>query len=125
LPAAFDTASAALDEQAVYFVCKETLCAYSLEDGRALWKIHLPHGFNGWQAKRAGAALLVYPQETGKDRQERFALLLDPKDGQAFQSLPLPEGPAPMVLHVGDNQITARAGGATSVFRPLAPKSQP
>src|ERR1700730_2933176 len=115
LAAAFDAGTAAFNADTVFFVCKNTLQARSLRDGKLLWKNALPGAFSSWQTHCAGAALLVYPrdeprlpriplsfgpltwclvdQNVAKPRQEQALLVLDPRDGQWLQRLPLTEEP--------------------------------
>jgi outer membrane protein assembly factor BamB len=135
----FDVQTAALDDSAVYFACQNALQARSLRDGRLLWKKKLPGSFSGWQTVRAGLSLLVYPREKfeapwlplsafpfslpiayppfAKPRQERAILVIDPRNGEWLQRLPLADGPGPVTVQVRENCLVVCAGGKMSVFR--------
>src|SRR5262249_19691649 len=124
LPAAFDVQTAAVDAQAVYFACRDTLQARAVQNGRLLWKQKLPGAFQGWQTLRAGEVLLVYPRDnarlpllqtnphpfswpvllrTANGSPERALLILDPRSGQWLQRLPLSPEPGPITVQPSNN----------------------
>jgi outer membrane protein assembly factor BamB len=131
----FDVGTASLDQGAVYFAAGNSLQARSLSAGKLLWKKTLPGTFPGWQTVRAGDVLLVYPRENipwtwpftwpvalgtmDKARGERGVLMLDPRDGQWLERLPLTDPSGPMTVETGENRLLVAAGGTLRVYRPL------
>jgi hypothetical protein len=59
------------DHEAVYGVEETSLIARSLADGRVLWRRPL-EGANGWQARRMGDYLTVWPMPSVEDAVFRF-----------------------------------------------------
>jgi outer membrane protein assembly factor BamB len=96
------------DREAVYGVEETSLIARSLTDGRILWRRPLD-GANGWQVRRVGDYLIVWPIPSAEDARFRFrsplgavqwnlsplltpeavfaVTYLDPKTGQLIQRL--------------------------------------
>jgi hypothetical protein len=103
-----DVSTWTFDQEAVYGVEEASLTARSLADGRVLWRRALD-GARGWQARRAGDYLTVWPVPSAADARFRFRSLLgavqwnlgpllkpeavfavaccDPKTGQLIQRL--------------------------------------
>jgi outer membrane protein assembly factor BamB len=124
----FDASTAAFDASAVYFVCKGTLQARALADGRLLWQKKLPGDFARWQARRSGATLFLVPQDDlplawlatfpQLARKERAILALNPRDGQWLQRLPLGDKPDGITLHLQGDRLAVATGGTLTIFRP-------
>jgi outer membrane protein assembly factor BamB len=136
----FDARMAAFDNGAVFFACRNTLECRSLQNGALLWKKSLPGAFPAWQFIRAGEVLLAHPQEEiqvpwllsvvnpftlpalyhrfARFDSERAILIIDPRDGQLLQRLPLPEAVGgPISVEAGENLLAVKAGGKLIIFR--------
>ncbi|HLN27374.1 MAG TPA: PQQ-binding-like beta-propeller repeat protein [Gemmataceae bacterium] len=51
----------AMDERAAYFTMDGALCAYSLNEGKVLWRYHLPGSAVHWRTARTANYLFTYP----------------------------------------------------------------
>jgi outer membrane protein assembly factor BamB/tetratricopeptide (TPR) repeat protein len=105
-----DVSAWTFDREAVYCVEEASLVARSLADGRVLWRRALD-GAGGWQARRVGDYLTVWPVPSAKEPRFRFrsplgavqwnlgpllmpeavfaVAYLDPKTGKLIQRLNL------------------------------------
>jgi outer membrane protein assembly factor BamB len=141
LPADCGIQNVSVDDAAVYCVCQGRLQARSLRDGKLLWQKRLPGGFPSWQIARARDVLLVYPlanveapelsplvwpslpfapitfRPLSKHQQDRAILVLDARDGQWLQRLPLANEPGPVSVQVGNNVLVVAAGGQLCVYQ--------
>jgi len=51
----------AMDERAAYFTMDGALCAYSLNEGKILWRYHLPGSAVHWRTMRTANYLIAFP----------------------------------------------------------------
>jgi len=137
LPGDIDAATASYDDEAIFFVCQNILQARSIRDGTLLWKNKLPGTFTSWQTFRVAKTLLVYPHEETrvpwvpvaspfapwhvrvftKPEQERAINLVNPRDGQFQQRLPVANEPGPIAVRVAADRLVVNAGGKLRVYR--------
>jgi hypothetical protein len=59
------------DQEAVYGIEERSLTARSLTDGKVVWQRSLD-GAGGWQVRRVGDSLMVWPRPSAEDARFRF-----------------------------------------------------
>jgi outer membrane protein assembly factor BamB len=134
-----DLSTWTFDQEAVYGVEEASLAARSLVDGRVLWRRAL-EGTRGWQARRMGDYLTVWPVPSAEDARFRFrsplgavqwdlgpmltaeavfaVMCCDPKTGQLIQRLNFRMETPPRT--VWERRRTAEGGGRCMAARTSA-----
>ena len=144
LPGNLPENAVAMDDQRIFLARANKLEARSLGDGKLLWQKHLPtglapaacsaHGNGSWQVRRMGEFLLVHPRQASRlptfwpqpfswpymvqfqNDHECAMIVLDPRDGQWVQRLPLARSRGPIQLRVLADRLVVSAGNSVSVF---------
>jgi outer membrane protein assembly factor BamB len=124
------------DQEAVYGIEENALTARSLADGKVLWQ-HVLDGASGWQLRRVGDSLMIWPLPSAEDARFRFRSPLgavqwklgpllapesvftvacrDPKTGQLVQRLNFRiESPA---RTIGRRRTISESGGRSLTVR--------
>jgi outer membrane protein assembly factor BamB len=113
-----DADSICVGDTSVYFVAANSLCARSLNDGRAQWTQSLPSGFGHWAVGYAKDYLTVHPADDSQER-EFFVALADPWDGKWLQKLACPGARGRGAVMVTPGRVLASAGGRIFGFHTL------
>ncbi len=142
LPGNLTENAVAVGAGSVFFACENRLEARSLSDGKRLWQKQLPtrlaqparSAHCSWQVKPVGGFLLIFPRQAARvptlwprpfswplfghsqNDGEPAILVLDARDGQWVQQLPLTGSPGPIQLRVRADRLVVNAGNRMSVF---------